>query len=52
MNDTDDLTDQNNNTTNECSSSEIISKDDPLFKQFLTWRKLCKTILNPSTSII
>jgi len=60
MNDTDELTleqdKQDNIESNESneksSSSGIISKDDPLFKQFLNWRKLCKTILNPSSSIM
>ncbi|ORX57128.1 hypothetical protein BCR36DRAFT_580538 [Piromyces finnis] len=50
MNETDEITEeQSNNKADKDSSSEIISKDDPLFKQFLTWRKLCKTILNPSS---
>jgi len=49
MSESDELTlDQNN----ESSTSSSISKDDPLFKQFLTWRKICKTILKPSSSII
>jgi len=51
MSESDELTlDQNNESSP--STSGIISKDDPLFKQFLTWRKICKTILNPSSSIL
>ncbi|KAL6598692.1 hypothetical protein U3516DRAFT_563513 [Neocallimastix sp. 'constans'] len=50
MNESDELTlDQNNESS---TTVGIISKDDPLFKQFLSWRKICKTILKPSSSII